>query len=167
MPRRVLASVCDPVIEVGAGVSGLPAVREDPPGAGPLVALLAGVGRVGRSRRCVLLACDLPFVEAPLLRLLVDRPGIGDRDPGGRRPLAVRVRGYGRAAFDEALAALRTRRAVAARRRRIGLRVPRRGRVGAVATALRSPTSTPPKTCTGSGLSLPSTPASGPRDRNS
>ena len=74
---RVLSAACDPVIEVGPSVSGLPAVQEDPPGAGPLVALLAGVGALGNPRVVVLLACDLPFVEAPLLQLLVEWPGNG------------------------------------------------------------------------------------------
>ena len=45
---RVLSAVCDPVIEVGQGVTGLPAIQEDPAGAGPLVALVAGVGRARR-----------------------------------------------------------------------------------------------------------------------
>ena len=48
---RVLTAVCDPVVEVGPGVSGLPAVLEEPPGAGPLVALLAGVGALGDRAR--------------------------------------------------------------------------------------------------------------------
>ena len=48
---RVLASVCDPVVEVGSGVSGLPAVQEEPSGAGPLVAMLAGVGALGARAR--------------------------------------------------------------------------------------------------------------------
>ena len=38
----LLTAVADPVIEVGPGWSGLPAVREDPPGSGPLAALGAG-----------------------------------------------------------------------------------------------------------------------------
>ena len=70
---RVLRSVCDPVVEVGSGVSGLPCVREDPPGSGPLA---AARGRAGRSHApIVLLACDLPFVDAPVLRLLAEWPG--------------------------------------------------------------------------------------------
>ena len=41
---RFSDAVADPVIEVGPGwTSGLPYVREDPPGSGPLVALWAGV----------------------------------------------------------------------------------------------------------------------------
>jgi molybdopterin-guanine dinucleotide biosynthesis protein A len=76
---RVLTAVCDgPVLEVGPGASGLPAVREDPPGAGPLAALAAG-GDALRARRhlgCVLLlAVDLPLVDEPLLRMLAGWPG--------------------------------------------------------------------------------------------
>ncbi len=104
---RVLAAACDPVIEVGAGVSGLPAVQEDPPGSGPLVALLAGVGALGDPRAVVLLACDLPFVEPPLLRLLVEWPGLGTVIPvvGGRVQYACAR--YGAAALDDATDALR------------------------------------------------------------
>jgi hypothetical protein len=68
-------------------------VREDPPGAGPLAALVAGVGALGESGGAVvLLACDLPFVEAPAAALLVGVAGHGHGDPGGRRAVAVRVR---------------------------------------------------------------------------
>jgi molybdopterin-guanine dinucleotide biosynthesis protein A len=105
---RVLSEVCDPVIEVGPSVSGLPAIREDPPGAGPLVALLAGVGALGNPRTVVLLACDLPLVDARLLRLLVEWPGTGTVIPivDGRFQYACAR--YGPAALDEALAALRS-----------------------------------------------------------
>jgi molybdenum cofactor guanylyltransferase len=72
---RVLATVCGPVVEVGAGVSGLPCVREDPPGSGPLAALVAGARSLGSEGPVVLLACDLPFVEAPVLQLLTEWPG--------------------------------------------------------------------------------------------
>ena len=104
---RVLTAACDPVIEVGPGVSGLPAIQEDPPGAGPLVALLAGVGALGNPRVVVLLACDLPFVEAPLLQLLVEWPGNGTVIPAvdGRAQYACAR--YGRAALDGAVEALR------------------------------------------------------------
>lgn len=105
---RVLSAACDPVIEVGAGVSGLPAVREEPPGAGPLAALLAGVGALGDPPSVVLLGCDLPFVEAPLLRLLLERAGSGTVIPivAGRSQYACAR--YGPAALDEAYAALRS-----------------------------------------------------------
>jgi molybdopterin-guanine dinucleotide biosynthesis protein A len=72
---RVLSEVCDPVIEVGPGVSGLRVVREDPPGAGPLAALLAGVDALNAEGAVVLLACDLPFVDGALLSRIADRHG--------------------------------------------------------------------------------------------
>jgi molybdopterin-guanine dinucleotide biosynthesis protein A len=72
---RVLTSVCEPVVEVGLGVSGLPCVREEPPGSGPLAALLAGARALAGQAPIVLLACDLPFVEAPVLQLLAEWPG--------------------------------------------------------------------------------------------
>jgi molybdopterin-guanine dinucleotide biosynthesis protein A len=71
---RVLSAVCAPVVEVGPGRSGLPSVREDPPGAGPLAALVAGAAALGGAQ-VVLLACDLVAVEPPLLRLLAGWPG--------------------------------------------------------------------------------------------
>jgi len=104
---RVLTAVCDPVIEVGPSVSGLPAVVEDPRGAGPLVALLAGVGALGNPRAVILLACDLPFVEPPLLQLLVEWPGAGSVVPVVDGRFQYACARYGAAALDEALAALR------------------------------------------------------------
>ena len=104
---RVLAAVCDPVVEVGPGVSGLPAVREDPPGAGPLVALLAGVGALGRPRSVILLACDLPNISPDLLRLLVEWPGSGTVIPVVDGRFQYACARYGPAAFDEARASLR------------------------------------------------------------
>jgi molybdopterin-guanine dinucleotide biosynthesis protein A len=105
---RVLSEVCDPVIEVGPGMSGLPAIREEPLGAGPLVALLAGVGALGDPRSVLLLACDLPFVEAPLLRLLAEWPGTGTVIPVVDGRFQYACARYGPAAFDEAHAALRS-----------------------------------------------------------
>lgn len=104
---RVLASACDPVIEVGPGVSGLPAVREEPAGAGPLVALLAGVGALGAPRSVILLACDLPNVSLELLRLLVEWPGSGTVIPVVAGRFQYACARYGPAAFDEAHASLR------------------------------------------------------------
>lgn len=83
---RVLTAACAPVVEVGSGATDLPCVREDPPGSGPLAALVAGTRALGaslhagtRARRApgavVVLACDLPFVEPPMLSLLADWPG--------------------------------------------------------------------------------------------
>jgi molybdopterin-guanine dinucleotide biosynthesis protein A len=107
---RVLTSVCDPVVEVGPGVSGLPAVLEDPLGAGPLVALLAGVGALGQPKSVILLACDLPHVSPELLRLLVEWPGSGTVIPVVDGRFQYACARYGAAAFDEALAAVRTGR---------------------------------------------------------
>ena len=57
----------------------------------------------------VLLACDLPFVEPALLRLLVEWPGDRHRDPGGRGPAAsTRARATARAALERARVALRS-----------------------------------------------------------
>ena len=104
---RVLAAACDPVVEVGPGVSGLPAVLEEPPGAGPLVALLAGVGALGRPRSVILLACDLPNISPDLLRLLVEWPGSGTVIPVVDGRFQYACARYGPAAFDEARASLR------------------------------------------------------------
>jgi molybdopterin-guanine dinucleotide biosynthesis protein A len=93
---RVLGAVCAPVLEVGRGVSGAAAVREDPPGAGPLVALAAGAAALrdrGSDFDALVLAVDLPFVEQPLLEvLLAADPGDGVVAPisGGRvQPLCA------------------------------------------------------------------------------
>jgi molybdopterin-guanine dinucleotide biosynthesis protein A len=79
----------DRVVVVGPPRSGLEAaivVREDPPGAGPVPALRAGLAQV-RSPRLVLLAADLPFiVAADVGRLLSAVSGTGAVmvDDGGR-----------------------------------------------------------------------------------
>jgi molybdopterin-guanine dinucleotide biosynthesis protein A len=75
---RRLASVCSPVVELGDGGSGLPSIRETPPGSGPLAALGAAGAHLragGHEGPAVVLAVDLPHVELPLLELLRDRPG--------------------------------------------------------------------------------------------
>jgi molybdopterin-guanine dinucleotide biosynthesis protein A len=75
---RRLGSVCSPVVEAGDGLTGLPATRESPTGAGPLAAL-AAAGRYLRDRghhgSAILLAVDLPLVDEVLLRWLRDRNG--------------------------------------------------------------------------------------------
>jgi molybdopterin-guanine dinucleotide biosynthesis protein A len=105
---RVLGVVCRRVVEVGPGITGLPVCREDPVGSGPLAALVAGVVALGSaaSGGVVLLACDLPAVEEPLVRLVAEWPGRSTVVPvsGGRlQPVCAR---YGRAALEEAAAAL-------------------------------------------------------------
>ncbi|MER7547624.1 molybdenum cofactor guanylyltransferase [Actinomadura sp.] len=66
---------------------GAVVVREDPPGAGPVPALRAGLAEV-RAPRLALLAADMPFLRpAHLARLL---------DAMGERPGAVLLDGEGR-----------------------------------------------------------------------
>lgn len=75
---RRLTAVCAPVLEMGDGWSGLPFLRESPPGSGPLAALAAaGVALRDRGHHgpALLLAVDLPSVDEALLRWLRDRPG--------------------------------------------------------------------------------------------
>ena len=85
---RVAAAVADAgkVIVVGPRRHDLEAVfvREDPPGAGPVPALRAGLALV-EAPRLVLLAADLPFLTAEVVaRLLRHRNAVlidgGDRD---------------------------------------------------------------------------------------
>lgn len=107
----VLAAVCEPVLEVGPGVSGLPAVREDPPGQGPLAALGAGLAelaRLGHDGPVVALAVDMPFAGVDLLRLLAERPGPATAVPvagGEPQPLCARYGPEARAAVPRLLAA--------------------------------------------------------------
>ena len=73
-----LAAVAAPVVEVGPGWSSLPAVREDPPGSGPLAAVSAGVAALraaGHDGPVLVLAVDMPRVGVEVLRLLAERPG--------------------------------------------------------------------------------------------
>jgi len=70
---RVLSEVCDPVVEVGAGVTNLAPVDDDR--AGPLAAFIRGLDALGCTGPALLLACDLPFVDVALLRALADHPG--------------------------------------------------------------------------------------------
>ena len=85
---RVLGAVCTPLIEVGPGHTGLPWVREDPPGSGPLAALVAGA-RALKCERVLLLACDLVRVEPPVLRVVAGWDGAASAVPvvDGRRQL--------------------------------------------------------------------------------
>ena len=87
---RVLAAVCEPVVEVGTGASGLPVTREHPAGAGPLAALRAGVEFLGAQGPIVVVACDLPRLTESALRRIADHPGAGSVVPvmGGREQWA-------------------------------------------------------------------------------
>lgn len=92
----VLRQVAAPVVEVGPGRSGLLAVTEEPAGSGPLVALSAGAAlleRLGHAGPALVLACDLPFVDAEALEVLVAWPEGGSVVPvaGGQpQPLCAR-----------------------------------------------------------------------------
>ena len=79
---RVLQAVCDPVLENGPGRSDRETDGDDESGAaavraGPLAALVTGAGALrtrGYEGAVLLLAVDLPFVDARLLELIVDHP---------------------------------------------------------------------------------------------
>jgi molybdopterin-guanine dinucleotide biosynthesis protein A len=73
---RVLATVCDPVFEIGPGRTSLRAVP-DSTRAGPLAALVTGAAALraeGHDGAVVLLGVDLPFIDIPLLKLLARHP---------------------------------------------------------------------------------------------
>ena len=74
---HLLAEACTRAIEVGPGRSSLPAVADDRPDQGPLVAVVTG-WRTLRDTECpdavVVLACDLPLLTATLVGLLVTWP---------------------------------------------------------------------------------------------
>lgn len=77
---QVLRSVAYPVLavgpEAGTGLFSVDDVRE-----GPLAALAAGMGALtvrGHEGPVLLVACDLPLIEAPLLHFLAEQ--LGDAD---------------------------------------------------------------------------------------
>jgi molybdopterin-guanine dinucleotide biosynthesis protein A len=86
---RLLRSVCDPVVEVGPGWSGLEVAVETRPGAGPLAALADGWRhlRAGGFTGPVLgVATDLPRLDGDVLAWLATHPSVGSVVPlsGGR-----------------------------------------------------------------------------------
>jgi molybdopterin-guanine dinucleotide biosynthesis protein A len=94
---RLLAVVCGgPVLEAGDGVSGLPSMREQPAGAGPLAALAAAGEELraqGHHGPALLLAVDMPAVDVALLEFLGNWPGAPTVVPsaGGRlQPVCAR-----------------------------------------------------------------------------
>jgi molybdenum cofactor guanylyltransferase len=99
-----LAKVADPLLEVGPGTSGLTAVPDDRPGAGPLAALATGWAALvdsGHSGPVLVLACDLPRVTVPLLELLARAPGDGTVVPVvGQRPQPLCAR-FGPVSLDD------------------------------------------------------------------
>jgi molybdopterin-guanine dinucleotide biosynthesis protein A len=102
---RVLTEVCAPVVEAGPGYTSLLAVREEPAGGGPLRALLAGVDALATDGPVLLLACDMPFVEVPLVRLLVDHPAPDTVIPRTRARIQYGCARYGPAWLARARAA--------------------------------------------------------------
>lgn len=77
---RLLSSVADLTVEVGEGVSELISVLEEPRGEGPLAAIIAGhreLIRIGLdlSAPCLVLACDLPLLDAWVLEKIANWPG--------------------------------------------------------------------------------------------
>ena len=106
-----LAAVADPVVEVGPGWSQLAAVREDPPGSGPLAALAAGAAALrqrGHDGPVLVLAVDMPRVGVELLRFLAGRPGTATAVPradGHPQPMCARYGPDVLAAVDQRLAA--------------------------------------------------------------
>lgn len=120
---RLLGAVTTPVVEVGPGRSGGWAVREDPPGGGPLAAAVAGwtaLAATGWDGPVLLVATDLPRLSTGLLHFLAGHPGeravvplAGDRvQPlcARYRPpdldLAVRLVASGRRAMSDLLEVL-------------------------------------------------------------
>lgn len=93
---HLLREVCDPCLEVGPGASGLRSIREDPAGAGPLVAMAAGgaaLRRDGHGGGALVVAVDLPLLTADVLRFLARFPGSGSVVPfvdGRAQPLCAR-----------------------------------------------------------------------------
>lgn len=103
---RVLAEVCAPVVEVGPGHTGLPHVMEDPPGDGPLAALVAGSAAVPDGVPILLVACDLPALDPSVLQLIAHRPGTSTVIPEAHGRLQVLCARYGPDARAEAPAVL-------------------------------------------------------------
>lgn len=92
----LLCMVASPVIEVGPQQSFLPAVLEGERGAGPLVALCAGIQELARREvhtPIIVLACDLPNLSLDVLQTLAEWPGEGAVLPvieGREQPLCAR-----------------------------------------------------------------------------
>lgn len=93
---RTISTVCRPALEVGPGHTGLPVVREDPPGSGPLAAVAAGGAALrarGHHGPAMVVAVDLPAVTDALLRVLASLRGEGSVVPvvdGTAQPLCAR-----------------------------------------------------------------------------
>lgn len=110
---RILSEVTDEVL-----IAGLPDRHSAPPGsrrivdaaenAGPLAGLVAGL-RAMRGDRAALVACDLPYLEPGVLRLLLETLGASDAAvpvvDGHPQPVSA---AYGRGALPPAEGRLRS-----------------------------------------------------------
>jgi molybdopterin-guanine dinucleotide biosynthesis protein A len=107
---RLLATVTDPCIEVGLGVSGLDPVAEEERHQGPLAALATGhraLAARGARLDVVVLACDMPLLPLALVRLLALWPATGPVVPvvsGRPQWLCARYDGPTAAAWEGAMA---------------------------------------------------------------
>lgn len=95
----LLTLVVDLVIEIGPGRSGVESYREDPPGQGPLAAIVTG-RRILRQRgyegAALVLASDMPLLNEGVLRFLADHDAPGSVVPvvdGRLQPLCARWSG--------------------------------------------------------------------------
>jgi deaminated glutathione amidase len=92
----LLERVVETAVEVGPGVSGLPATVENPPRQGPLAAIAAGViflREQGFRGSALVIASDLPGLSEQLLRFLADFESPGSVVPvveGQPQPLCAR-----------------------------------------------------------------------------
>jgi molybdopterin-guanine dinucleotide biosynthesis protein A len=92
----LLEKAAAPALEVGPGFSGLPHVQEDPPGLGPLAAIVCGqraLAAAGWDGPVLVVATDLPRLTQGLLPWLARYPSPDSVVPvsGGRpQPLCAR-----------------------------------------------------------------------------
>jgi molybdopterin-guanine dinucleotide biosynthesis protein A len=101
--KSLLDGAIDAVRAVGArqvivvgdeGADGVPAVREEPPFAGPVAAIAAGLGALdGDADAVIVIACDMPAVTAAVGELVTAFAGDGAIavDRGRRQQLAIVV----------------------------------------------------------------------------
>jgi molybdopterin-guanine dinucleotide biosynthesis protein A len=92
----LLQLVVKTAVEVGPGVSGLRATREEPQGQGPLVAIAEGcraLRSLGHTGSALVVACDMPFLSEAFLRYLVEWPSSNSVVPvvqGRPQPLCAK-----------------------------------------------------------------------------
>ncbi|MHB1536084.1 MAG: molybdenum cofactor guanylyltransferase [Acidimicrobiales bacterium] len=95
---RLLDVVASLALEVGPGLSRLPAVPDDTPGAGPLAAVATGgqaLRAAGHRGSVLVVATDLPRLTVEMLQWLAGYPASGAVIPvvaGRRQPLCARYR---------------------------------------------------------------------------